>query len=68
MLSVLRFKRRAHHIARAGYDGLLAVGFAVGAGFFIHMAYGVLNGSVEGTTGAEMGVGGGLVGCMVVMV
>lgn len=67
-MGVVKWKRRAHHLARGVYDGVLAGGFGIGAGFFIGMAGGVLNRTVEGTTGAEMGVGGGLVCCMFGMV
>ncbi|KAM7194842.1 hypothetical protein V8F33_007040 [Rhypophila sp. PSN 637] len=67
LLSVWMSQRRAHHIARGVYDAVLAIGFTIAGGFFIHMARGVLSGS-DRDAGygnlSEMVVGGLIVVCM----
>jgi len=63
IFTILRFEKHAHVLARCWYDGLLAVGHVVAAGFFVSMAvvpaFGPA-GSVE-----MAGVGVGVLCCLV---
>lgn len=47
IIAVLGWNVRAHHLQRALYDGLLAVGFAIAAGFLGKLALPYMNGDAK---------------------
>lgn len=68
LFGVWRWERRVHHIARGVYDAVLAIGFVIAGGFFVHMARGVLSGEdrrLGWGNGGEMVLGWGIVFCMI---
>ncbi|KAK3322880.1 hypothetical protein B0H66DRAFT_555409 [Apodospora peruviana] len=64
VLSVVRWHRRAHHLARAIYDAVLSIGFAIAAGFLVALAWGAINSDGNIKDARDTGVGVGLLCCM----
>jgi hypothetical protein len=61
---VVRCGRRSHALVRLGYDGVLAVGLAVAAGFLVQFTMGDLTGTAAGADAATAGVAGATLALM----
>ncbi|KAK3358232.1 hypothetical protein B0T25DRAFT_580136 [Lasiosphaeria hispida] len=56
IVCILRWDRRSHHLTRSVYDGALAVGFAVAAGFLARLAVPFMRGKEGGVVVGALGV------------